>query len=66
MLRKDLALILALMVTLTTARADEFKPLFPVDGVPKDWVVRAWADVSKPGPEGAQWKIGRASCRERV
>ena len=57
MLRKDLALILALMVTLTTARADEFKPLFPVDGVPKDWVVRAWADVSKPGPEGAQWMV---------
>lgn len=36
---------------------DGFRPLFPRDGVPRGWVVRAWDDVSKPGPEGAVWKV---------
>ncbi len=36
---------------------DEFRPLFPKDGIPKGWVVRAWSDISKPGPEGAQWVV---------
>ncbi len=57
MLRKGLTLLPLALAALAAARADEFKPLFPVDGVPKGWVVRAWSDVSKPGPEGAQWVV---------
>jgi len=41
----------------TQLKAENFKPLFPKDGIPKDWVVRAWSDVGKPGPEGAQWIV---------
>ena len=37
--------------------AAEYSPLFPDDGIPKDWVVRAWSDVGKAGPEGAQWIV---------
>jgi hypothetical protein len=37
--------------------ADGFKPLFPSDGIPSGWVVRAWSDISKPGPDGAQWVV---------
>ena len=31
--------------------------LFPDKGAPKGWSVRAWDDVSKPGPEGAKWVV---------
>jgi len=34
-----------------------WQPLFPQPGPPAGWVVRAWDDVSKPGPEGAQWIV---------
>ena len=37
--------------------AEEIKSLFPDDGIPKDWVVRAWSNVGKSGPEGAQWAV---------
>ena len=37
--------------------AGEYSPLFPDDGIPKDWVVRAWSDIGKAGPEGAQWIV---------
>ena len=37
--------------------AEEIKSLFPDDGIPKDWVVRAWSDIGKPGPDGAQWIV---------
>jgi len=39
------------------AAEPEFVPLFPKDGVPAGWVVRAWSDVSKPAPEGAVWTV---------
>jgi hypothetical protein len=42
---------------LSTAAGDEFKPLFPTNGVPTNWTVRAWDDVSKSGPTGAVWKV---------
>ncbi|MCC6234895.1 MAG: DUF1080 domain-containing protein [Verrucomicrobiales bacterium] len=32
-------------------------PLFPAEGVPAGWVVRAWNDVSQPGPAGASWRV---------
>jgi hypothetical protein len=34
-----------------------FKPLFPKEGVPDGWMVRAWADVKNPPPAGAVWKV---------
>ena len=36
---------------------DSFTPLFPEDGVPEDWVVTTWDDLSKPAGDGARWKI---------
>jgi len=37
--------------------AAEFVPLFPEDGAPKGWVVRAWNDVSQPPVAPAVWKV---------
>ena len=34
-----------------------FKTLFPKEGIPEGWRVSAWSDVSKPGPEGAVWRV---------
>src|SRR5262245_65177562 len=36
---------------------DGFTPLFPKDGVPKDWLVREWRDVSKPVPAYVVWTV---------
>ena len=38
-------------------QAKELKLLFPEDGIPKDWVVRAWSDIGKAGPQDAQWVV---------
>ncbi len=38
------------------ADAEGFAPLFPKDGVPKGWVVRAWNDLTKPA-KGAVWTV---------
>src|SRR5687768_13514933 len=37
--------------------ADEFKPLFPTNGVPKGWVVRKWDNIKNPAEEGVVWKV---------
>ena len=34
-----------------------FEPLFPQDGVPKGWVVRAWNDVRNPAEGNPVWKV---------
>lgn len=34
-----------------------FVPLFPHNGIPTEWIVRDWADVKNPPPEGAVWKV---------
>lgn len=34
-----------------------WQPLFPQDGPPAGWVVRAWNDVSQPGPPDASWRV---------
>jgi len=34
-----------------------FAPLFPKDGVPEGWTVRAWNDVSKPPDGKSVWKV---------
>ena len=39
----------------------EFQPLFPMDGKPYGWVVRAWNDLSKPAEGDPQWRIEKGS-----
>ncbi len=34
-----------------------FVPLFPEDGVPKDWLVRSWSDVNKPVDPAVKWVV---------
>ena len=40
-----------------SAEEKGFQSLFPKDGIPKGWVVRAWSDLAIPGPKGAQWIV---------
>jgi hypothetical protein len=56
--------VLALSIVVATCalaaddqRAGKAVPLFPDKGEPKGWVVRAWDDVSKPGPAEAKWTV---------
>jgi hypothetical protein len=35
----------------------EFQPLFPMNGPPTGWTVRAWNDVSKPAEGNPQWRV---------
>jgi len=35
----------------------QFTPLFPNDGAPVGWTVRAWNEVKNPGPAGAPWRV---------
>lgn len=37
--------------------AEGFTILFPKDGVPEGWVVRAWNDVKNPPTEPTQWTV---------
>ena len=58
-------LVVACVVVLSVSSApaagkDEekgFVPLFPKEGVPEGWLVRAWSDVSKPVDAGIQWTV---------
>jgi hypothetical protein len=53
-------LLLALCLTLpprTTADDTGFEPLFPKDGVPEGWLVRAWDDVRNPARGNPVWKV---------
>jgi len=34
-----------------------FVPLFPKDGVVKDWLVRSWSDVNKPADPKTTWVV---------
>ena len=48
--------------TQVTAQSDKpdkdgFVALFPEDGVPKGWTVRAWNDVKDPPAQPTQWKV---------
>ena len=52
-----LFMLLAGSVPRTQAAPAQWTPLFPADGVPTGWTVRAWNDVSKPGPTGALWRV---------
>jgi hypothetical protein len=39
------------------AEEEGFAPVFPKDGKPSGWLIRDWADVSNPAPEGAEWNV---------
>lgn len=54
-----IAITCASIGRMAAAEADEegFKKLFPKDGIPEGWSVRAWDDVKNPGPAGAVWKV---------
>jgi hypothetical protein len=39
------------------AAEQKFVALFPEDGVPKGWVVRAWNDVRNPAEGNPVWKV---------
>lgn len=58
----SLHLILGWMILLSTSAtwsAEEggWKLLFPKDGVPDGWVVRHWADISKPPSQPVEWHV---------
>jgi hypothetical protein len=38
----------------------EWQPLFPANGVPAGWVVRAWNDVSRPAEGNPVWRVERS------
>ena len=49
--------LLGLAMTIATAFAADWKPLFPENGVPKGWRVSDWSDVSKKVDDKIQWKV---------
>jgi Domain of Unknown Function (DUF1080) len=56
------SVVLFVLVLATTALAQQnaaggFVPLFPKDGVPEGWIVRAWNDVSHPPGNSAIWRV---------
>ena len=67
--RPDLLLVvLALLATVAPLQAQEnsrspkpdangFVQLFPNDGTPKGWTVRAWNDVKDPPAQPTEWKV---------
>ena len=58
-MRGLLGVVLFALAAPIPAVADEtgFAPVFPKDGKPEGWVIRDWADVSKPAPAGAEWTV---------
>ena len=57
MIRNVLALLSLVLTVLPLAQAGEFKALFPKDGIPKGWVVRACEAKSARGTKrGVGWR----------
>lgn len=60
-MKAPLALAVLVLVSLTGCQSgpvqSAWQPLFPQDGVPVDWVVRAWNDVSQPPPATSEWRV---------
>jgi hypothetical protein len=54
---KTYLVCVSLWLTLAAARAADFVPLFPKDGVPEGWVVRKWDNVKNPADQGVVWKV---------
>lgn len=60
--RRSLATVLALSLACALRAAEPagtggWTSLFPKDGIPAGWSVRAWNDVSKPGPTNSVWVV---------
>ena len=55
--------LLWLVLLLAGCQSGPTKPawqtLFPQDGVPTGWMVRAWNDVSQPPPATSVWRVER-------
>jgi Domain of Unknown Function (DUF1080) len=49
--------LVALALVAAEPKVDGFKPLFPKEGVPEGWVVRAWNDVSQPASAEVKWTV---------
>ncbi len=57
-MKSFLALVAAIFASAATATAEDgFVPLFPEDGPPSGWVVRAWNDVSQPAEGDPHWNV---------
>ncbi|MFO0848435.1 MAG: DUF1080 domain-containing protein [Gemmataceae bacterium] len=53
-----LACFLALALATPVVAADDgFVSLFPADGPPKGWTVRAWNDLAKPAGPDTEWAV---------
>src|SRR3954469_18701837 len=48
---------ISILLLLGAQKAADFAPLFPDEGAPKGWSVRAWDDVKKDGPKEAAWMV---------
>src|SRR5690349_11654077 len=57
MKRRLFVLLACLCGSALAEEAEKFTPLFPKDGVPEGWLVRHWADVSKPAAEGSKFEV---------
>jgi hypothetical protein len=59
------SLTVLLALSMATAWAGEskgnkeegFVPLFPKDGIVKDWLIRSWSDVNKPADPRTTWEV---------
>jgi hypothetical protein len=58
-MRRMASLVVLALISWCALGADdaEWTNLFPEDGPPKGWRLSDWSDVSKPAPEGAEWKV---------
>jgi hypothetical protein len=52
-----LGITAALMAAEIKGREEGFVPLFPRDGVPAEWLVRAWNDVNQPADPNVKWVV---------
>ncbi|MEW6157578.1 MAG: DUF1080 domain-containing protein [Verrucomicrobiota bacterium] len=57
MKRIFLLLILAVCPLLIVAQKSDWAKLFSEDGIPKNWLVRAWNDLRQPADPGVVWKV---------
>lgn len=48
------------------AGTPQFAPLFPTDGTPAGWTVRAWNEIRNHGPTGALWRVESGVLRGSV
>jgi hypothetical protein len=50
-------MLLGIGIASAREKEEGFELLFPQDGVPKDWMVRTWSDVSKPADPNVKWVV---------